>query len=283
MEQYSIGRVFSRAFDQLKSNFWTLLGFVILSYLLTSVITVIAAIPLFASIGVNAAALAAGGAAHDPSAMLGLIAAPSFWLALLVLITVALLSYSVIYAGAFYCLGASSIGETPSIGSCFGVGFRKAFPLFLTMLLGGLGVMLGYLLLIIPGIILALMWAVAIPACVLENLGATASLQRSNELTKGSKGMIFLTFLVVTIGMLVLELLIFGIFGMSMTAMVTPGTQPSPANIGGAIAGILFGELVLVVFGMLVMLVMLSLHVSIYREVKLVREGSDSGLADVFR
>jgi len=283
MEQYSIGRVFSRTFDQLKSNFWTLLGFVILSYLLTSVITVIAAIPLFASIGVNAAALAAGGAAHDPSAMLGLIAAPSFWLALLVLITVALLSYSVIYAGAFYCLGASSIGETPSIGSCFGVGFRKAFPLFLTMLLGGLGVMLGYLLLIIPGIILALMWAVAIPACVLENLGATASLQRSNELTKGSKGMIFLTFLVVTIGMLVLELLIFGIFGMSMTAMVTPGTQPSPANIGGAIAGILFGELVLVVFGMLVMLVMLSLHVSIYREVKLVREGSDSGLADVFR
>lgn len=283
MEQYSIGRVFSRTYEQIKSNFWTLLGFVILSYLLTSVITVIAAIPLFASIGVNAAALAAGGAAHDPSAMLGLIAAPSFWLALLVLITVALLSYSVIYAGAFYCLGASSIGETPSIGSCFGVGFRKAFPLFLTMLLGGLGVMLGYLLLIIPGIILALMWAVAIPACVLENLGATASLQRSNELTKGSKGMIFLTFLVVTIGMLVLELLIFGIFGMSMTAMVTPGTQPSPANIGGAIAGILFGELILVVFGMLVMLVMLSLHVSIYREVKLVREGSDSGLADVFR
>ncbi len=283
MEQYSIGRVFSRAFEQVKSNFWTLLGFVILSYLLTSTITLMAAIPLLASIGMNASAIAASGGVHDPSAMLALLSAPSFWLSIFFVIVVALLAYSVMYAGAFHCLGASSYGERPSLGSCFGVAFKRALPLFLTLMLAALGIMLGYLLLIVPGIILALMWSVAMPASVLEGLGAIESLGRSRQLTKGSKGMIFLTHLLVFVIVIIVEFIVLGIFRVSTTAMLGAGGQPSPAALGGALVGALIMQLVLMIFAIFVMLMMLSLQVSIYRETLLVTEGRDSGIADVFR
>jgi hypothetical protein len=54
-----------------------------------------------------------------------------------------------------------------------------------------IGIGLGLLLLIIPGIILALMWALTIPVAVLEDRGLRDSAERSAELTKGTRGRIF--------------------------------------------------------------------------------------------
>ncbi|MGL6278011.1 MAG: hypothetical protein ACRC50_00450 [Gaiella sp.] len=58
-------------------------------------------------------------------------------------------------------------------------------PILLTSLLAALGILAGLLLLIVPGIILAVRWAVWTPALVLERHGSRASLGRSNELVKG--------------------------------------------------------------------------------------------------
>jgi hypothetical protein len=58
-------------------------------------------------------------------------------------------------------------------------------------LLIGLGVFAGCLALIVPGIILMIMWSLAIPVKVLEHKGIIDSMSRSSELSKGNRGRIF--------------------------------------------------------------------------------------------
>ncbi len=58
-------------------------------------------------------------------------------------------------------------------------------------LLVGLGVGAGFIALVVPGILLALMWSLAVPVKILENRGATDAMSRSSDLTKGNRGRIF--------------------------------------------------------------------------------------------
>ena len=70
-------------------------------------------------------------------------------------------------------------------------------------MLVGLGVGAGLIALIVPGVLLALMWSLAVPVKVLENKGATDAMSRSADLTKGDRGRIFvvwLLFIVLSIG-----------------------------------------------------------------------------------
>jgi hypothetical protein len=70
-------------------------------------------------------------------------------------------------------------------------------------LLVGLGVGAGFIALVVPGIILAMMWSLAVPVKVLENKGITDAMSRSSDLTKGDRGRIFviaLLFGVLSIG-----------------------------------------------------------------------------------
>ena len=70
-------------------------------------------------------------------------------------------------------------------------------------MLVGLGVGAGLIALIVPGVLLALMWSIAVPVKVLEDKGATEAMSRSSDLTKGDRGRIFviwLLFIVLSIG-----------------------------------------------------------------------------------
>ena len=72
---------------------------------------------------------------------------------------------------------------------------RAAVALYLPILgvtvLTTLGLMLGYLLLIVPGIMLHCAWMVAVPALVAEPAGVLAALGRSRRLTAGHRWPIF--------------------------------------------------------------------------------------------
>jgi len=95
-----------------------------------------------------------------------------------------------------------------------GEAFQRALARFLPLvglgLLVGLAVGIGFMLLIVPGVILLVMWAVGVPACVVEGLGATESLSRSSALTKGYRwpilGIMFVVGLVNWIGTIILTL-----------------------------------------------------------------------------
>lgn len=67
--------------------------------------------------------------------------------------------------------------------------FARARPFVLPILLGSLlaalGILAGLVLLIVPGIVLAIRWAIWTPVMVIEERGARSALGRSNELVKG--------------------------------------------------------------------------------------------------
>jgi hypothetical protein len=73
-------------------------------------------------------------------------------------------------------------------------------PLLGVILLYSIGVLLGLALLVVPGIILMVMWYVAVPVCVVENAGPEQSLRRSAALTKGLRWKVFGIFLVFYVG-----------------------------------------------------------------------------------
>jgi hypothetical protein len=84
--------------------------------------------------------------------------------------------------------GSTSISEALS-------GIQARIPGLSWIVLGlGVGVIVGFICLIIPGILLALMWAVTIPVAVVEGRGLLHSVQRSTDLTKGSWGRIFVVY-----------------------------------------------------------------------------------------
>lgn len=64
----------------------------------------------------------------------------------------------------------------------------------LSILVGFL-VGLGFIFLIVPGVLLMLMWSLAVPVKILENKGVTDAMSRSSELTKGDRGRIFIIWL----------------------------------------------------------------------------------------
>lgn len=88
-----------------------------------------------------------------------------------------------------------------SVGELFGSVGPVFFPLLGAGILVAIGVTIGFILLIIPGLFLLTIWAVVAPAVVLERPGVFAALGRSHELVKGNGwnvfGVIVLVFLLV--------------------------------------------------------------------------------------
>jgi len=86
-------------------------------------------------------------------------------------------------------------GRRPDIGDSVAAAVTKLLPMIGLSIVSGVAVMFGMLLLIVPGIILMLMWSVAVPVLIEERRGVFDSLERSSQLTRGAKGWIFLLML----------------------------------------------------------------------------------------
>jgi len=156
-------------------------------------------------------------------------------------------------------------GEKIDIGNCVSKAISKFLPLFGLGILMGLGVMFGMLLLIVPGIILALMWMVSSPVMMTENMGVIDSMKRSADLTSGSKWMLFLLMIIYLIAALIITSVIgglgyaFGMISVTGLAIFTLITNTITGPIQGAAVA------------------------SIYVDLRTEKEGTDKGtLADVF-
>lgn len=111
-----------------------------------------------------------------------------WFLWLLMMAGYALLSGALVYAVVdLQRTGSASAGE------CLSRALKLWPRLFLLAVLQALIVFVGYVVLVVPGIILSLMFAVCVPVAVIEGRGPVAALKRSCELTRGRKGLIFIT------------------------------------------------------------------------------------------
>src|SRR5438105_308068 len=106
-------------------------------------------------------------------------------------------------------------GIRATFAESLSAGLRVVFPLIGLSLLWAIGVGIGFILLIVPGIILLMMWSVAVPALVVEREGVFAAFSRSAQLTKGARWKIFGLSLVLLVIYWLLSL-IAGLVGLGM-------------------------------------------------------------------
>jgi Uncharacterised protein family (UPF0259) len=121
-------------------------------------------------------------------------------------------------------------------------------PLFLAGLLVGIGVGLGFLLLVVPGLILLTIWSVVAPVIVVERKGVLDSFGRSRELVRGHGwqvfGVIVTVFLIVFVVSIVLAALASGVddsTGVRIAFDAIGSTLTAP--ITALVAGVLYFRL----------------------------------------
>ena len=91
----------------------------------------------------------------------------------------------IITAICIYALDAIARGERPRAGQVLVAGFEAFTPLFAAVLLAAIGIALGLVVLIVPGIYLAIRWFFVPQAVVIEKARGPAALRRSGELVEG--------------------------------------------------------------------------------------------------
>jgi len=116
-----------------------------------------------------------------------------------------------------------------SIGELFGMVWPRLISLLVLTIIAGIAIGIGLILFIIPGVILMLMWIVAVPAMVVEDKGIFDSLGRSFELTRHN------WMRILAVGILILVAYLVIVFVMLLLASITPVL----AIIGGIILAVL--------------------------------------------
>ena len=82
-------------------------------------------------------------------------------------------------------------GERAELGQALSAGFNLVLPVTVIVVLSILGLLVGTLLLVVPGIMLAMAWSVAVPVKVVERTSIKDSFGRSLYLTRGYRWRIF--------------------------------------------------------------------------------------------
>jgi hypothetical protein len=82
-------------------------------------------------------------------------------------------------------------GDPASLGRCISVGLSRMFPILGVAICAGLAAGVGFILFIVPGLIVLTVLYVAVPVAVVERPGVFASLSRSGDLTKGYRWAVF--------------------------------------------------------------------------------------------
>jgi hypothetical protein len=96
-------------------------------------------------------------------------------------------------------------------GKPFRLAARRLLPLLGTSFLAVIGLMVGFLLFVVPCFVLMIRWSMYVPAVVLEGRGPRGALRRSRELVRGHGVKVFTTLILsglivtpVTVGLLAL-------------------------------------------------------------------------------
>jgi hypothetical protein len=164
---FETGKVLSEAFSIYFSN---LLPFVLL--------TSVALLPLFVTM-----AMVTGSAAGQDVGLL--------IVSMLLLLLSAVFCPQIATASITYGVFQQMRGRDATIGDCLGKGLSALLPVLGLVIVQSLGILVGLIACIIPGILLALRWSVSVPAAVEERPGVFEAMNRSTYLTDGFRGAIF--------------------------------------------------------------------------------------------
>ena len=242
-EQFNIGRVIQRTFTTLGRNF--------------AMFALVAA----AFVGLPGALFGYGSTqlkqSHGPGSFVG----GAFWMVLAGM-AVALVGSGLSQGAIIHAAISDFNGRRSSLGESLRVALRNWVPLFLIALLSGLGVVLASVLLIVPGVMLAVVWAVALPVQVVEHTGAGRALNRSADLTRGRRWSVFGVFAIFLLAALIIQLIVVAV-GATL-----------PGGVGGPTAQMVTEAVVNPVISTLAALIGHTGVASLYHELRVSKEGA---------
>jgi len=93
------------------------------------------------------------------------------------------------YAAVLNAVFQAAQGRPIDVGQCLATGFRKLPRTLGVMILASLLTFLGFLALVIPGVIAYLAFFLSVPVVAVEDVTVVGALNRSSELIKGFRGM----------------------------------------------------------------------------------------------
>lgn len=138
-----------------------------------------------------------------------------------------------------------------SVGDLFDSILPVLAPLIGAGILAGIGIGIGFLILVVPGLILMTIWAVIAPAIVVEHCGVLEAFGRSRELVRGNGwqvfGVIVVIFLISFFASIILSAigtsisdgpLIRILFGLAASTLTAPLTALAAASIYFGLLGV---------------------------------------------
>jgi hypothetical protein len=255
VEKIDIGRVITRTFEAAWGNFG--------SFFLASAL--LAGLPAFFWQYWMMAGMEA--ALDDPEAILRWSYWGPFFLGLLVMMVAWALLQGVLVRSTVFFLS----GRAPDFRQSALVALRLILPIILVSIVVSVLMTLGFICLIVPGFMIYCAFSVAVPALVEEQGGVFGSLERSRNLTRGSRKRIFVIAFVFWILSFMLSSALGAFNGLSTMGDFSALPNPILAGLVAAVSSALSSVIVAVSVS------------ALYVELRTVKEGaSTSDLAAVF-
>jgi hypothetical protein len=246
----TIGEVLDRTFSLYKNHFWLFAGIMSVPYLILFLFQVGMAGLRFAPHAAARAGSAPG--ALNPAAMGGILAGMVGGALLFLVIYFAI--HGAATAATVFAVSDLYLGRPTGVRQAFRRARGHVLRIIGVIVLTSLITVVGFLLLIVPGVILLCRMSVAIPAAMLEDASASRALERSKQLTKGFAFHAFLIFLIVWvmawIGTAIFQ---FPFIFMALTAKshVLPFGMVVLQQLSGFIVGVLVGPIGTIAFCLL--------------------------------
>jgi len=245
----SIERVFSRAFGSLGKNALIFLGAIFgLGFLPMFVVAVLFAL-LF----------------HPPFSTPAIVAAILMGLAILLAL------YSLVAGSTIHATVVHSQGRRARFGECIEVAFRRLVPIMIVTILSWLAIVAASFLLLVPGIILAVIWAVIVPVSVEEQVGIGQAFGRAAELSRGARWKVF--------GIALLVFLI--ALGISLIINLVAGTPAT--GVDAQSTGAIGADILRLVVSMIETAFWIAIQAALYVELRESKEGPvEATLGEIF-
>lgn len=155
------------------------------------------------------------------------------------------------------------------LGESLGVAMKSFWVLLGVGIVAGLAMMLGLILLVVPGILIFLVWLLAGPVVVAEGAGVGRALQRSRDLTRNHRWWLLLLTVVYFVISWILGIII------SIAAMTATGFQ---AGVGLSVVTLVIAPASQAISTLL----WASIIAATYVELRTVKEGGGQTIASIF-